>query len=200
MSSALIAPELEMFPDRYRWTVKACSRLAKLGFLEGRFEVVDGEIVSKIGQKPSHRIVIILIMNWLLAQFDALNIQTEAPIALSGTDGIYTEPEPDVAITREPTTAYTNRHPGPDDLLLIIEVSDSSIRADLLVKAPLYARAGIAEYWTLDLNARQLHIHRSPDSGQYAIVTVHSEDETVALAVRPNAPVSVAALLPPVTV
>ncbi len=199
MSSVLIAPELEMFPDRHRWTVETCCQLAELGFLEGRFEVIDGEVVSKMGQKPSHRIAIILIMNWLLTQFAALNIQSEAPITLPDPDNIYTEPEPDVAVTREPTTAYTHRHPGPDDLLLIIEVSDSSIRTDLLVKARLYARAGIMEYWTLDLNARQLHIHRAPDNGQYAVVTVHNEDTSVALASRPDAPVPVAALLPPVT-
>ncbi len=54
MSQNLIAPELEIFPNRYRWTVEACSRLVELGVLEGRYEVLDGEVISKMGQNPAH--------------------------------------------------------------------------------------------------------------------------------------------------
>jgi Uma2 family endonuclease len=117
---------------------------------------------------------------------------------LPGIDGIYNEPEPDAAVTRGPENAYNGRHPGPDDLLLVVEISDTTVRTDLIVKARLYARAGIAEYWALDLNARQFHIHREPANGEYTAVTVHAETETVAFASRPEAPVAMADLLPPV--
>jgi len=73
------------------------------------------------------------------------------------------------------------------------------LRTDLVVKAGLYARAGIAEYWVLDLNARQLHIHRAPANGEYTAVTVHDEAETVAFASRPETPIALADLLPPVS-
>ena len=197
MSPTLIAPEYELFPNRYRWTVAECYAMAAEGRLVGRYEILDGEVIRKMGQNPPHRIAILLIVQWLLSLFDILQIQSEDPIALPGPEGVYSEPEPDVAVTREPTTAYLDRHPGPLDLLLVIEVSDTTLRPDLFVKSRLYARAGIAEYWVLDLNARQLHIYRDPIGGEYAVVTVHPETETVSPGIRPDAPVTIAALLPP---
>ena len=198
MSRDLIEPESEIFPNRYRWRVEACYRLMDLGFLEGRFEILDGEVISKVGQKPPHRIAIILLVKWLHSLFDALHVQSEGPITLPVPDGVYSEPEPDIVVTREPTTVYVNRHPGPEDLLFVMEVSDTTLRTDLLVKARLYARAGIAEYWVLDLNARQIHVHREPADGEYRVVTLHAEGESIALAVRPNAPIAIANLLPPI--
>ncbi|HZT41277.1 MAG TPA: Uma2 family endonuclease [Chthonomonadaceae bacterium] len=79
------------------------------------------------------------------------------------------------------------------------EISDTTLRTDLIVKARLYARAGIPEYWVLDLNARQLHIHREPADGEYTVVTIHAENETVAFASRHDAPIALADLLPPVS-
>ena len=75
------------------------------------------------------------------------------------------EPEPDLAVTREDTTVYADRHPGPADLHLVVEVSDTTLRTDLDFKAGLYARAGIPEYWALDLASRRIppqfcHHHR----------------------------------------
>src|SRR6266849_5793584 len=118
MSTRLITPELEIFPDRYRWTVQECGRLADEGRLTGRYEVVDGEIIRKMGLKPPHRIAIVLMVEWLTSLFGARRVQSESPIALADPLGVHSEPEPDVAVTREPTTAYRDRHPGPDDVLL----------------------------------------------------------------------------------
>ncbi len=101
-------------------------------------------------------------------------------------------------MTREPTTAYMNRHAGPIDLVLVVEVSDTSLLADLVVKARFYARAGIVEYWVLDLNARQLHIHRLPADGEYSLITIHSEFDSVTISSHPNLPVAITDLLPPV--
>jgi Uma2 family endonuclease len=197
MIHAPIAPELEAFPNRYRLTVEACYRLMDLGYLEGQFEVLDGEVVHKVSQNPPHRIAILLVTKWLLQLFDILNIQSEAPIALPVPDGIYSEPEPDVAVTREATTVYADRHPGPGDLLVVVEVADSTLRTDLILKARLYARAGIPEYWVMDLNSRTLHVHREPANGEYSSIRVHTESDVVTLVSRPDAPVAVASLLPP---
>jgi len=197
MSHTLIAPEYELFPNRYRWTVAECSRMAEEGRLVGRYELLDGEVVSKMGQKPTHYLAISLLTQWANRTFGDRFVRVQGPIALPGPDGDYSEPEPDLAVTRESTTAYSDHHPRPEDLLLVVEVSDATLRTDLIVKARLYARAGIAEYWTLDLNARQLHIHRQPVEGEYTAVTIHAEAETVALAARPDAPIAFADLLPP---
>jgi len=199
MSETLIPPEFELFPDRYRWSVAECTRMAEEGRLVGRYEILDGEVVSKTGQKPSHYLSISLLALWANRTFGDHFVRVQGPIALPAPDNEYSEPEPDVAVTREATTTYADHHPGPDDLLLVVEVSDTTLRSDLMVKARLYARAGITEYWVLDLNARQLYLHRDPLNGEYTMVTVHAENETVALIGSPDAPIEVMSLLPPTT-
>jgi len=199
MSSGLIAPEQETFPNRYRWSVEACYRLRELGFLEGKFEVIDGEVVNKMGQKPPHRIAVILLAEWLAGLFGARRVQTEGPIALTSPDGDYSEPEPDVAVTHQPTTAFVNHHPGPEDIGLVVEVSDTTLRTDLLVKARLYARAGIAEYWVVDLNTRQVHVHRRPVDGNYGDITVIPEAGRLTTLATPASSIAVIDVLPPKT-
>lgn len=199
MSTALIAPEYEIFDKRYRWTAAECAALAAEGRLPERYELIDGEIINKMGQNPPHASTLTRLFRILLALFSPDFLRIQAPITLSGTDGVYNEPELDIAVTREAESAYEGRHPGPEDLLLVVEVSDTSLRTDLIVKARLYARAGIAEYWALDLHTRQLHQHCEPSGGEYAVVTVHSETETVTLTARPDARIAVAALLPTAT-
>lgn len=199
MSNTLFASEPEMFPNRYRLPVEAYHQLQELGFLEGRFEILDGEVISKRGQKPAHSSTLTRLLRILAGLFGADYLRMQSPIVLPGMDGLYNEPEPDAAVTKEPENAYNDRHPGSDDLLLVVEISDTTLRTDLVVKARLYARAGIAEYWVLDLNARQLHIHRAPADGEYTAVTVHAEAETVAFASRPEAPIAITDLLPPIS-
>lgn len=192
----LIGAEYELFPERYRWSVRECHQLALEGKLVGRYEVLDGEVVKKVGQKPAHRMTIMLVMKWLLSLFDSLQVQTEGPIELLSPDNQYSEPEPDIVVTSEPTTAYRDRHPNANDILLVVEVSDTTLRTDLLVKARLYARARILEYWAVDPVGRQIHIHRDPVDGAFNAISVHSDQDFVALAVSPEAKTSVGALLP----
>jgi len=196
MSNPLFASEPERFPNRYRLPVEAYNRLQELGFLEGRFEILDGELISKKGQNPPHSSTLTRLLLILATVFGASHLRMQSPIVLPGMDGIYNEPEPDAAVTREPENAYNHRHPGPADLLLVVEISDTTLRTDLVVKAGLYARAGIAEYYVLDLNARQLHIHRAPIDGEYTLVTVHADTETFSFAAHTESPVTIADLLP----
>jgi Uma2 family endonuclease len=78
-----------------------------------------------------------------------------------------------------------------------VEVSDTTLRTDLLVKARLYARAGIPEYWTLDLNGRCLYVHRAPSEGEYQVVEVVNEQTSVSPVARPGATLTVGSLLAP---
>lgn len=196
MTSTLIAPENETFPNRRRWTRQQCERLVETGQLVGRYELIDGEIISKMGQKPPHRIVIRLLAEWLIALFGARYVQTEDPIAIPGEEGEMTEPEPDIAVTLGPTTAYRDRHPGPNDLLLVVEVSDTTRQFDMTTKALLYARVGIREYWVMDITKHQIHVYRSPTPNGYTDVTTHGENADVSLAERPDASIQFSALLP----
>jgi Uma2 family endonuclease len=78
-------------------------------------------------------------------------------------------------------------NPQPEDVQLLVEISDSTLNYDLSVKAALYARAGIVEYWVLDVNGRRLIVHREPEGDGYLSITVYVEDELVAPLVAPKA-------------
>lgn len=196
VSQTLIAPEYELFPNRVRWTVENCYLMAEEGKLVGRYEVLDGEVVSKMGQRPPHFRCISLLSEWVASVFGMGYIRVQGPIALPLPDGEYSEPEPDVAVTIKGGTLFEDHHPGPPDLLLVAEISDTSLLIDLVVKARLYARAGIIEYWIVDLNSRQVHIHREPVNGVYTSVNIHTESEVVSTLARPEVSVIVANLLP----
>jgi Uma2 family endonuclease len=198
MANTTVAPEFEYFPHRRRWTRDECNRLAEMGFLPGRYELIDGEILSLRGQNPPHRITLMLIAGWLASLFDFYTVQTQGPISIMGEEGETNEPEPDIVVTQEPTTAYLTRHPEPQELLLVVEVSDTTLGFDLNTKARLYARNGVAEYWVMDVNGRQLYRHRAPSSDGYMDVAILTGEQTVSLAARPEATVRLRELLPPV--
>lgn len=174
--------------------------MAAAGRLVGRYELLDGEVVSKMGQKPAHAMTLTRLMALMVRLFGADFIRIQAPITLSSPDDMYNEPEPDIAVTRSPADNYASVHPGPDDLAIIVEVSDTTLRTDRIVKTRLYARSGIPEYWIIDLSGRQLHIHRQPVDGNYAQISVHGEGAAVAVAAHPETQIAVSDLLPPSSV
>jgi Uma2 family endonuclease len=90
------------------------------------------------------------------------------------------EPQPDLALVIPRADFYKKNHPGPRDTLLIIEVSEASLRYDIQIKAPLYALHGIPDFWVVDLRGRQIRFFRSPQSGHYTDVTSTSEPGMVA--------------------
>jgi Uma2 family endonuclease len=188
-------------PNRVRWTRAQCDAIRDAGVLTGRYELIDGEIISKMGQKPPHRLVVVLLHAWLTGLFGALFVQVQASIDLGGmedADPTHNEPEPDVAVTAEANTAYLDRHPGPEDLLLVVEVSDTTLRFDRSNKALLYARAGIREYWVVDVKGRQLFVHRQPAVEGFREISLYGPAERVAPLARLDGLTLVADLLPPI--
>jgi Uma2 family endonuclease len=168
------------------------------GILTGRWELLDGEIVSKMGMNAAHRITLILVSAWLIGLFGKLRVQEQLPIRIETEDGLYNEPEPDVAVTLEPTTHYTPGHPGPSDLVLVVEISDSTLADDLETKAIVYGKAGIVEYWVFDVKNRKLFVHMFPGQNGYADVLEFDEEQPVACLAAPERFVRVGELLPPV--
>lgn len=186
----------EPVPNRIRWTRRQCDAMRDDGLLTGRYELIDGQLLSKRGQKPPQAYVIRALLTWLTSLFGAEFTQIQGTLDLSETSPDYDEPEPDAAVTTLPYTDFSERHPRPVDLLLLIEVSDTTLRFDLSTKADLYARAGIVEYWTIDIPGRRLIVHRHPSrEGYLETLVYHAEEEVTSLA-RPDAPIRVAALLP----
>jgi len=114
-------------------------------------------------------------------------VNVEAPIDVSPGDNPTNEPVPDLIVLNRASSTIVSGNAHPEDLNLVVEVSDTTLAFDLTTKAALYARAGIVEYWVLDISRRRLIVHRNPASGIYAEVTVYSEDESIAPLAAPNA-------------
>lgn len=141
-------------------------RMAEVGILseEDRFELIEGEIVqvSPIGPRHAARVD---RLNKLLNKRvgDEAIIRVQSPVRLHD----YSEPEPDVAVLKPRDDYYETGHPTAADVLLVIEISDSSGQYDRDVKLPMYARAGISEVWIMNIQADTFEINREPVNGMY---------------------------------
>ncbi|HUM92454.1 MAG TPA: Uma2 family endonuclease, partial [Candidatus Competibacter sp.] len=113
------------------------------------------------------------------------------PVVLSN----YEEPQPDIAVLRWRSDYYRTAHPHAEDVLLIIEIADSTLRYDRDVKMPLYAKNGIPEVWLLDIQSRQLEIYREPINGEYR-QRDHRRAGQIAPILCPDAVIDLAELFP----
>jgi Uma2 family endonuclease len=187
-----------ILPRRKRFTRSDVARLNEAGLFEGqRYELIEGDLIDKMGQNPPHAWTVAFVHVWLAKAFGVALIRGQLPIEVAREDRDHSEPEPDLVVVAEPRLDYAARHPRGDELLLLIEVADTSVYFDRRVKSALYARASVTEYWVLDVSSRALFVHRHPSGGNYRQVIRLSEDETVAPDSRPDAVVKVSDLLPP---
>ncbi len=193
---SIITPEER--DNRVRWTRQECAQLAEAGIVEAeKYELLGGELFVKVKNRP-HINATNLLLHFLNAVFGDLYVQSQDPIGVSPIENETNAPEPDAAVTRQPVASYTEADPSPEDLLLVVEVTDSTQNRDKVVKSRLYASAGIPEYWILDLRARKLRVHRDPDAtaGAYQLVQEYNPDETIAPLASPDALITVTQLLP----
>lgn len=168
-------------PRRKLWTRAEYESLASSGLLnDQRLELIEGELIDKMGKKPPHVNSVTLLFAWLTGVFGLRRVYQEAPIDVAPEDNPTNEPEPDLVVLSSDISAFSHKRPGPGDLLLLIEVAESTLGFDLKTKAGLYARAGIVEYWVLDLTGRQMIVHRDPRDGHYASLTAFRTEERVA--------------------
>jgi Uma2 family endonuclease len=197
----VIEKSLETFsaPPRIRWTREQFTTFVEQCLPHGRYELIEGDIYSKMGQRPPHALAVSRLFAWCLSIFEGDTVLSQASINVAPEDNPTNEPEPDIFVLRRSGSHFLNDYPAPEDLLLVCEVSDSTLRFDLTTKADLYARAGIVEYWVVDALGRGLTIHRDPHAGKYRSVVRYAADETVAPLAKPQAQITVAQLLPPLT-
>lgn len=167
-------------PPRKRWTRLECTALEASGLWDQqRLELVEGELISKVGKKRPHVNALTFIQAWLVQVFGVEDVNTEAPIDVAPEDNPTNEPEPDLVVLARPSWEFQSSNPRPQDLRLVVEISDSTLGFDLTTKAELYARAGILEYWVLDIVARRLIVHRDPERGLYRTVAAYNEQESL---------------------
>jgi Uma2 family endonuclease len=156
-------------PRRHRLTVDDYYRMAEVGILdpEARVELIDGEIIDMAPPGSPHAATVLYLTQILVrAVGDRALVLAQNPVRLSK----YSEPQPDLALLRPRDDFYRERHPQPDDVLLIVEIAATSLRFDRETKLPLYARHGIPEMWLVDLGSRRLMRHRAPRNGSYTLV------------------------------
>ena len=178
--------------NRKRFTEADCEFLERSGLLDDQYELIEGDIVPKMPQKNPHRLTVIRLIAWLTTVFPTDLLGTQATVRLSATS----LPEPDGFVLTNALPADRD-YPEASDVQMAIEVSDATLADDLGTKALLYASAGIAEYWVLDIVGRRLIAHRLPTPQGYDEVFACSEAESLAPLARPEAAVLVSSLLSP---
>ena len=142
-------------------------------------------------------IAFILMAQWLNKVFHVLFLNPQRPIDVSPQDNPNSEPEPDFAVLKKAATEYKTGNPPPQDVRLLIEISDSTLAFDLGTRANLYARAEIADYWVVDIAGRRSLVRRAPNGGSYSSVTAYTEGAALAPLAAPHAILQLAAVLPP---
>ena len=176
-------------PPRKRLTRADRAVLEMNGLLEeDGVELIEGDLIEKMSKNWPHTHALMVVMNWLIKVFGGDFVAPEASINVAPEDNPTSEPEPDLIVLKSPSRDFLvgSTKPGPDDLRLIVEISSATIRFDLTVKAALYDRAGIADYWVLDLNQKRMGVHRNPQPGGYQSVVWYGEHETISRLSAPN--------------
>ena len=187
-------------PKSRKWTVEEYYRMAEIGFFDGkRVELIEGEVIEMSAMGRPHVIALNKTADLLKSVFaPGWFVQTQAPLHF----GKRSEPEPDIAVIKGKMEDYPTDHPTTADL--IIEVSDKTLSYDRKRKASLYAKAGIKDYWVLNLKKHQLEIFRRPipdaeawHGFNYADQHIVIEGESAAPLAKPDAAIPVTGMLPP---
>ena len=176
-------------------TVDEFARMGEAGVFadDARVELVDGEIREMTPIGPPHALVVSLLAEQLIVRLAGkAYVSVQNPVRLDR----HSEPQPDAAVARRRLDSYAARHPGADDVLLVIEVADSSVRYDRLEKAPRYGRAGIPETWLVDLAAETVTVRTGPGPDGYARRQVRRRGDAITATAIPELSVQVDALFP----
>jgi Uma2 family endonuclease len=176
------------------FTVADYRRLAEVGILgeDDRVELLDGQVVVMTPVGPRHAGCVNRLADllWRIAG-GGVTVSIQNPVVL----GERREPQPDVAVLKRRTDGYATTHPTAGDILLLIEVAESSLDVDRDRKIPLYAAAGVPEVWLVDLEGGRILLNRSPSPDGYAEVLTASPGETVAPVELPDAVMEVGEIL-----
>lgn len=172
-------------PVRHRLDVDRYDRMAEAGIFDRdeRIELIDGALIDMAPIGQGHEGAVNALTEALFLAFAGRAIVS--PQNSLRLDRLNV-PQPDFAVLRRRADFYaTGDRPGPADVLLLVEVADSSLRYDRTVKLPLYARAGVPEYWIVDLPGRVVEAYRSPAGDRFTEQATHRAGDRIALAAMP---------------
>jgi Uma2 family endonuclease len=187
-------------PRLRRWTLEEYNRLFDAGILttQDKVQLIEGEIVEMPSQNSPHATALSLAhLAILKIAGDNYYVRNQLPLPLDSKS----EPQPDLAVVPGSPRDYRSAH--PTTALLVVEVSESTLKFDRTKKARMYARAGIPDYWIINVDDRCVEVHRDPISGTpmhvepcYQTVTSHGPGERISPLAMPNASIAVDDVLP----
>lgn len=163
---------------RRKFRVEEICKMVEVGILpeESGWELIDGEVIHRMTIGSKHAGTIIRLGKLFERKIgDKTLVSIQNPIHIDD----YNEPEPDIAILKPREDFYAESHPLPDNILLLIEISDSTIKFDREVKKTLYAEAEIAEFWLVNLKDNTIECYSSPKNGNYRLAQILEKGETV---------------------
>lgn len=170
----------DLVPDAYRFTVDQYHQLGDAGILtpEDRVELIDGWIREKPVQKSPHASTLTRLQKRLPRAIpESFEFRSQVPITLATS-----EPEPDAVVALGPEDRYDSNHPGPEEVVLVVEVSDASLAFDRGPKRLIYADARIPVYWIVNIPDQRVEVHTNPRRGRspsYRTRTVYSRGAKV---------------------
>lgn len=176
-------------------TVEDYHRMATAGIFgpDERVELLDGTLLTMAAKGAAHSSATTRTRRALEQRLaERVLVRVQDPVRLND----FSEPEPDIAVVILDPLEYASHHPQPSEILWLIEIADSSLDFDCGAKASAYARSGIAEYWVLDVQARKLHVFRSPVAQIYESEFVFAETMTIAPLAFPDCVLQISEMLP----
>ncbi len=197
MSTATTTRPTVSSPSPHRITVNEYERIIEAGALEdpSRVELIDGEMVDKMGKKAEHSYTAKEVLKALDGRLSAgWTSRKEEPVRIPD----YDEPEPDVAIVRGSDADYEHRIPTAADVALLVEVSDSTLVQDRGKKLLVYAKGRIPVYWIVNLVDRQVEVYSRPGKNGYRSHKIFASGEQVPVAIggQKLPPIAVDSILP----
>ena len=179
---------------RRRFAVSEYHQMAQAGILgeDDRVELIDGEVTQMTPIVRRHAACVDRMTTLFVKTFgDDAQVRVQNPVVL----GEYSEPQPDLALLRPRADFYASGLPTPEEILLLVEVAETSADLDRRVKAPLYARSGVQEFWLVDLEGDTVTVYRDPAPSGYGAVRVVGRSEELAPSAFPNRSLAAAAIL-----
>lgn len=177
--------DTQAFIKKYRFTVEDYHLMGEAGVIppDCRVELINGEIIEMSPIKSLHSGTVNLL-NRLLTSIlgDNAIVSVQNPVQLND----YSEPEPDLSVLKFRSDHYIRSHPGPQEVLLLIEVANTSLDTDQQIKLPLYAEAEIPEVWIVNLSDRQIEVYSKPTKEGYSQINIFRNGDTIKTALIEN--------------
>ncbi len=169
-----------------KFTVPEYERIIATGVFDRRrrIELIRGELRERTPTSAPHAAIVDRAVEWSHAHSrrEQIRIRVQNPVAFLEVES---EPEPDLVWAKRKD--YSARHPAAGDVLLLIEVADSSLEYDRTEKAEIYAAAGIRDYWIVNLNYRLVEVYRDPRKSRFATIRTYGAGETIQPLAAPTA-------------